>query len=97
MHNVHRSFSFSPVSLGLGLVGVLVVSYIGLIAVVMSYAAMTVSFSQSVKDDEATVALLESQYLAGIASIENVDYRAAGYATPAVIHFVPTVSMTAIR
>ncbi len=84
-------------SLGIGFVGVLVVSYIGLIAVVMSYAAMTVSFSQSVKDGEAAVALLESQYLISIANIENADYHAAGYTTPLATHFVPSTSVTALR
>ena len=56
-----RFISISPVSLCGSIVAVLVVSYIGLIAVVMSYAALTVEFSQSVKNVEATVATLESE------------------------------------
>ncbi len=79
------------------MVGVLVVTYIGLIAVVMSYAALTVEFSQSVKNDEASVAMLEGQYLASVADIQNSDYRAAGYTTPVRQVFVPTESMTALR
>ena len=60
MHNLRTHFSFSLLSLVSGAVAILVVAYIGLIAVVMSYAALTVEFSQSVRNDEAAVAVLES-------------------------------------
>lgn len=80
-----------------GIAGVLVVSYIGLIAVVMSYAALTVEFSQSVRNDETAVATLESQYLATVAQTTNTDYAAAGYALPVATLFVPTKSVTALR
>ena len=93
MHNL-RSPIFSLTS---GAVGVLLVAYIGLIAVVMSYAALTVEFSQSVKNDEATVAVLEAQYLSSVASITNTNYLAEGYATPAAKIFVPARSVTALR
>ncbi len=73
------------------------VVYVGLIAIVMSYAALTIGFSQSVKNDEATVATLESQYLGSIANIENLDYGAMGYAAPATKIFVPATSVTALR
>lgn len=79
------------------MVGVLAITYIGLIAVVMSYATLTVEFSQSVKNDEAALAVLESQYLAHIAHIETIDYRAIGYALPVSKIFVPETSMTALR
>lgn len=97
MHNLRAYFPFSAVSVCSGAVGVLAVVYIGLIAVVMSYAALTVGFSQSVKNDEAALAVLESQYLTSIASIEGVDYRAIGYAAPTAKIFVPATSMTALR
>ena len=97
MHNLRSRFSFSPVSLCVGLVSTLAVTYIILIAVVMSYAALTVEFSQSVKDDEASVATLESQYLASVATITNTDYTAEGYAQPIATEFVPAQSMTALR
>lgn len=93
MHNLR-----SPLlSLASGAVGILLVAYIGLIAVVMSYAALTVEFSQSVKNDEATVAVLEAEYLASVASITNTNYLAEGYATPATQIFVPARSVTALR
>jgi hypothetical protein len=78
-------------------VGALALAYVALIAVVMSYGAMTVSFSQSVKDDEASVAGLEARYLAAINSIEGTDYRVAGYAKPVAITYVPAQSATALR
>ena len=80
-----------------GTVAVLAVSYIGLIAVVMSYAALTVEFSQSVRNDEAEVALLEQQYLSAVAGVAGTDYATAGYVKPLAELFVPTASVTALR
>lgn len=97
MRNLRLPFSFSPVSLLAGAVGTLAVTYIGLIAVVMSYAALTVEFSQSVKADEATVAQLESQYLASVARITSADPAALGYVTPVAQVFVPAKLVTALR
>jgi hypothetical protein len=84
-------------SLSVTLVGVLAVVYLALIAVVMNYAALTVEFSQSVKNDEAALSVLESQYLARVASIQGIDYRALGYAAPTAKLFVPATSVTALR
>ena len=84
-------------SLVSGVVIVLAVSYIGLIAVVMSYAALTVEFSQSVRNDEATVAALEATYLAGVAHVTNIDYTALGYHQPLTEMFVRAQSATALR
>lgn len=98
MRNFRSYFSsVSTVSLCVTTIGVFAVAYIGLIAVVMSYATLTVSFSQSMKNDEAIVAVLESEYLAHVASIESLDYRTAGYVTPVAKTFVPTKGMTALR
>lgn len=80
-----------------GAVGVLLVAYIGLIAVVMSYAALTVEFSQSVKNDEAAVAVLEGQYLSSVARLTGTDYVSEGYTKPTEKVFVRAESMTALR
>lgn len=96
-HGFRPPFSVSVLSLCCGAVGVLVVAYIGLIAVVMSYAALTVEFSQSVKNGEAAVAALEGQYLANVAHITGTDYAAEGYEKPAAQAFVRAESMTALR
>lgn len=90
-------FSFSPVSIAAGVVAALAVAYIGLIAVIMSYAALTVEFSESVRGQEAAVAALESAYLAEVSRITNLDYHALGYAVPARQSFVQEVSGTALR
>lgn len=97
MYNFRFHFPFSLVSLCTGTVGFLAVVYIGLIAVVMSYAALTVEFSQSVKNTEASVAVLESQYLGSVARIESLDYRTVGYVQPSTKIFVPATSVTALR
>lgn len=76
------------VSLCSSVVVMLLVAYIGLIAVVVSYATSTVAFSQSVKNSSAAVAALESEYLAGVARIAGMDYAAAGYAKPLTKMFV---------
>ena len=97
MHNTRAMFPFSIVSLCFGAVAVLAVSYIGLIAVIMSYATLTVEFSQSMKNDEAAVAVLESAYLSSVAHIESLDYRSLGYAAPLAKVFVPAALTTAMR
>jgi hypothetical protein len=97
MRNFRLNLPFSILSLSAGLVAVLAVAYIGLIATVMSYAALTVEFSQSVKNDEAAVAVLEGHYLDGVAQLQSLDYHAAGYVAPRATIFVPVTSMTALR
>lgn len=97
MLNVRSHIPFSPLSLCYGIVGILLVAYIGLIAVVMSSAVLTVEFSQSVKNDEAAVAVLEGQYLATVARITDADYVAEGYAKPLNKVFVRAESITALR
>lgn len=97
MHNSRINFSFSFLSFSCGIVGALFVAYIGLIAVVMSYAALTVEFSQSVRNDEAAVAVLESRYLDSLARITEMNYVERGYAKPSVTEFVRAKSVTALR
>lgn len=97
MHNFRARIPFSPVALCSGAVAVLVVTYVGLIAVVMSYAALTIEFSQSVRNDGSTVAALEGQYLSLVADITATNYVAAGYALPIAKIFVPAKSVTALR
>ena len=93
--------SFHPrlhfLSLCGGAVAAAGIVYIGLIAVVMSYAVLTIEYAQSVKNDEASVALLEAQYFSSLSRIENTDYLAAGYAKPSAKVFVPAASVTALR
>ncbi|MBI4065624.1 hypothetical protein HY412_00320 [Candidatus Kaiserbacteria bacterium] len=97
MHNLRFHLPFSPVPICFGVVAVLAVTYIGLIAIVMSYAALTVEFSQSVRNDEAAVAVLEEQYLANVSNITKTDYTAAGYSLPIAKTFVQADSVTALR
>lgn len=97
MRNLPFHLPFSIVSLISGVVGVLLVSYIGLIAVVMSYAALTVEFSQSIRNDESVVASLESKYLTNVADITTTDYAVLGYAKPRAEIFVRAESAAAFR
>ena len=97
MFNFRYHLPFSVLSACWTTLGILIVSYIGLIAVVMSYAALTVEFTQSVKSDEALVASLESKYLDNVAHVTNMDYIAAGYIKPTQLVFVREKSRTALR
>ncbi len=97
MSNIHAHIPFSLTTICSGGIAVLVVTYIGLIAVVMSYAALTIEFSQSVKTDESVLATMEGQYLSTVASITSTNYAAAGYSLPVATIFVPTKSVTALR
>ncbi len=97
MHKPRFHLSFSMVPFCIGTVAVLLVIYIGLIATVMSYAALTIEFSQSVRNDEAEVASLEGKYLDNVARTTATDYIAEGYARPTVMTFVPAKSATALR
>ena len=96
-YNFINHFPYSPLKICFSLVMVLAVAYVGLIAVVMSYAAHTVEFSQSVRNEETAVAMLECEYLATMARITKTDYVAAGYAEPSIKVFVPAKSVTALR
>lgn len=80
-----------------GIVGILLLLYFGLIAVVMSYATLTIEFSQSVRNDESAVATLESRYLSNVERTITTDYTALGYTLPIAKIFVPTKSGTALR
>jgi hypothetical protein len=97
MRNFRSYLSFSPLALCSGTVAILAITYIGLIAVVMNYAALTVEFSQSVRNEEAAVASLEGQYLAVVARITTTNYTAEGYTLPLKKTFVKTDSATALR
>ena len=97
MHNSRFHLPISITTLCSGVAAVLAVTYIGLIAVVMSYAALTIGFTQSVKNDESAVATLEGQYLSTEANITSAGYVASGYAIPTTTIFVPAKSVTALR
>ena len=91
------AFPFSVTQVLFGINGILVVGYLALIAVVMSYAALTVEFSQSVRSDEAAVAALETQYLNKVAEVSGADFKALGYTKPQSVAFVTAQSGTALR
>ncbi|HVM59068.1 MAG TPA: hypothetical protein VMT80_01960 [Candidatus Paceibacterota bacterium] len=94
---MHNRLRFSPVRLGVALVAMLAICYVGLIATVMSYAAVTIDFAQSERTDEAAVSALEADYLNAVASVTGSDYAALGYAKPETEIFVPSAPATALR
>lgn len=97
MRNIRHYIPFSLTTICSGTIAILAVTYIGLIAVVMSYAALTIEFSQSVKTDVSAVATMEGQYLSSVADITSTNYVAEGYVLPVATIFVPAKSVTALR
>lgn len=90
-------WSMSPVKALACVAVALALSYVALIALVMNYAALTVGFAQSIRNDETAIAKLEQRYFATLDSISRTDYRAHGYAKPASQTFVTSASVTALR
>jgi hypothetical protein len=97
MRNFHFALPFRIIPTCYALIGVLVLGYIITIAVVMSYAALTIEFTQSVRNDTSAVARLEKQYLTEVARITAIDYTREGYAKPETKLFVRAKSGTALR
>lgn len=97
MSNVLRIGSWSPVSSLLALNGALVIVYLGLIAIAMTYATLQVEFTQYTKNDEAAVATLESSYLGALSTLTTTDYAKLGYTQPIAEVFVPGAPQTAVN
>lgn len=78
--------------------GVLLVSYIALIATIMVYGTLQMQFAQRVRDTSAHVGVLESQYLSLITQINKTNPSTLGFTKPVSIAYVtnttqPIVSM----
>ncbi len=95
MHNVFHNWS--PLRILAALNGGLILLYLGLIAFVMSYAAMHVEYAQSLRETQAAVGTLEAKYLAQVSGITTTDYAALGYQKPLSQAFVPSTPTAAIN
>ncbi len=78
--------------------GILLVSYLALLAFIMVYGTLQMQFAQRVRDTSAQVGVLESQYLSLITQINKSDPSTLGFTKPVAIAYVtdtaqPTVSM----
>ena len=97
MRSLHFNFPFRALPFCYAIIGTLLLCYLATVAMVMSYAALTIEFTQSVRNDTSVVAQLEKQYLAGVADITSVDYSFEGYEKPQIKHFVRAKSGTALK
>lgn len=84
------------VPLLLGVNALLVLAYLSLVAVVMSYAALHVAFAEDVRSDEAAVAKLESVYFDSLKLLSKTEYTNQGYEKPLAKTFVKGTSPTAL-
>lgn len=78
--------------------GVLLVSYLAMLAFIMVYGTLQMQFAQRVRDTSAQVGVLESQYLSLVTQINKTDPSTLGFTKPVAIAYVtdtaqPTVSM----
>jgi hypothetical protein len=88
---------FPAVTLLVGLNALFVLLYVGIMAIVMSYATMQIEFAQSVRTDEASVAMLESSYLTAVDQVTQVNYLGQGYGKPTAELFVTSAAQTAFN
>jgi hypothetical protein len=86
----------SPTRALTALVLTLLVSYVALIAFVMSYGAVETEMAQAVRDASAQVSTLESQSLAGSTAFGALNPRALGYTTPVDKAFVTGTAKAAL-
>ncbi len=102
MHNSHSLSKTLPVPFIPTLAAVaaaLVIAYIGLLAIVMTYGALQMQSAQALRDTSATVGVLETKYLADITEINNTNPEVSGFTKPLTIAYVtglpsrPSVSM----
>jgi len=94
LKNNLKSLPFVRILIGISTLCAL--CYVGLIAIVMSYAAMHVEFAQQVRSDEAAVALLERSYLSAVSDITATDFKAIGYESPVAKRYVVGSPETAL-
>jgi len=88
MHSAAFINRFSPVQYLLAINVLLVVTYIGLIAFVMSYAAIETELAQSVRDASAQVSVLEVAYFNKTAELGAVNPVQLGYSAPIAKSYV---------
>ncbi len=78
--------------------GIFLISYVAMMAFVMTYGAMQMQFAQSVRDTGAHVGVLESQYLALVTKINHTNPATLDLTKPTSIAYIidtsqPTVSI----
>lgn len=91
------AFSFSLKKMLIGTAVSLALVYVVLIALVMNYATLAVSYAESIRDEEAAIARIEQAYFSKLEYIAQTDYQALGYEKPRGEMFVAGVRPTAFR
>ncbi len=98
MHKIRTiSLHWSATTFLVWVASILLLVYIALISIVMTYATLTVEFAESVRDDQSAVASLEASYLEEVRALSSVDYRSLGFVEPKAKVFVKSAPVTALR
>ncbi|HQU07950.1 MAG: hypothetical protein B7X04_00805 [Parcubacteria group bacterium 21-54-25] len=96
MHNTSsRSLPFTTAARAVPVIptltaiaSMMVIAYIGLLAIAMTYGALQMQAAQSVRDTNAVVGTLETSYLAAITAINQTNPTTLGFTKPVAIAYV---------
>lgn len=91
MHKYHSkaaTFPISPISALSITAGILFITYVALLALVMTYGVMQTQSAQALRDTRAAVGTLETHYLTTIKEISAINPSAAGFTKPSTIAYV---------
>jgi hypothetical protein len=88
--------NISPVRALTFMVGLLMVSYMALMAFTMSYAVIHTEYAQQSRNAEAQVGVLETQYFNALAQINKANPVALGYVQPVSQHFAALPAAPAV-
>ena len=72
--------------------GILFITYITLLAIIMTYGVVQTQSAQTLSDTRATVGTLETHYLATIKNISATNPKTAGFTKPSTIAYVSGTS-----
>ncbi len=72
--------------------GALIALYIGLVVTTVSYAAWQTDLAAAMRNTDANIASLESQYYAQVARLDSVDPASIGLVTPSSVKYAVMVS-----
>lgn len=75
-------------------VGVLLITYVGLLAFIMTYGAIQMQSAEALRDTRAHVATLDTKYFNMIASINQTDPTTLGFVKQRNIAYVTNIPIS---
>ncbi len=75
-------------------VGILLITYVGLLAFIMTYGAIQMQSAEALRDTRAHVATLDTKYFNMIASINQTDPATLGFVKQRNIAYVTNIPIS---